>query len=305
MTKATVTEQLLYEMHDPAHYLVPDVSADVTSLQLMEDGENRIKVSGAKGHARPEKLKATVCVDGGYMAEELLGQDLQGTDLRNKIEIVTKYDFVAPAGRYETASVKYYDTSRAHILASVDHSLRLMEVDHIDLLLLHRPDPLMDHLETGASLDELVASGKIRSVGVSNFKPYDWDLLQSAMKQKLTTNQIELSVLEHNALTNGDVAFHQRLGTRLMAWSPLASGRLFQDAHADVLSVLTAIGAKQGKAADAVAIAWLLAHPANILPVMGTNNIQRIQSLSDCTDIALSREEWFEIYTAALGHQVA
>ena len=72
-----------------------------------------------------------------------------------------------------------------------------------------------------------------------------------------------------------------------------------------MLSVLTAIGAKQGKAADAVAIAWLLAHPANILPVMGTNNMQRIQSLSDCTDIALSREEWFEIYTAALGHEVA
>ena len=242
---------------------------------------------------------------GGYMAEELLGQALQGTNLRNKIEIVTKCDIVAPVGRYETASVKYYDTSRAHILASVDHSLRLMGVDHIDLLLLHRPDPLMDHLETGAALDELVASGKIRSVGVSNFKPYNWDLLQSAMKQKLTTNQIELSVLEHNALTNGDVAFHQRHGTPLMAWSPLAGGRLFQDAHADVLSVLAEIGAKQGKAADAVAIAWLLAHPANILPVLGTNNIQRIKSLSDCTDIALSREEWFEIYTAALRHEVA
>jgi predicted oxidoreductase len=142
-------------------------------------------------------------------------------------------------------------------------------------------------------------------VGVSNFKPYDWDLLQSAMKQKLATNQIELSVLEHNALTNGDVAFHQRHGTPLMAWSPLAGGRLFQDAHADVLSVLAEIGAKQGKAADAVAIAWLLAHPANILPVLGTNNMRRIQSLSDCTDIALSREEWFEIYTAALGHEVA
>lgn len=242
---------------------------------------------------------------GGYMAEELLGQALQGTNLRNKIEIVTKCDIVAPVGRYETASVKHYDTSRAHILASVDHSLRLMGVDHIDLLLLHRPDPLMDHLETGAALDELVASGKIRSVGVSNFKPYNWDLLQSAMKQKLTTNQIELSVLEHNALTNGDVAFHQRHGTPLMAWSPLAGGRLFQDAHADVLSVLAEIGAKQGKAADAVAIAWLLAHPANILPVLGTNNIQRIKSLSDCTDIALSREEWFEIYTAALRHEVA
>ncbi len=242
---------------------------------------------------------------GGFMAEELLGRALQGNGLRNKIEIVTKCDIVAPVGRYKNAPLKYYDTSRAHILASVDHSLRLMGVDHVDLLLLHRPDPFMKHLETGAALDELVASGKVRSVGVSNFKPYDWGLLQSAMKEKLTANQIELSVLEHNALSNGDVAFHQRLGTPLMAWSPLAGGRLFEDAHADVLSVLADIGAKQGKAADAVAIAWLLSHPANILPVLGTNNLQRIKSLTDCTDITLSREEWFKIYTAALGHEVA
>ena len=143
---------------------------------------------------------------GGYMAEEILGNALT-SDLRNKIEIVTKCDIVAPVGRYETARVKYYDTSRAHIVASVDHSLRLMNIDRIDTLLIHRPDPLMDHHETGAALDEVVASGKVRAVGVSNFKLHDWTLLQSAMKSKLVTNQIEMSLTAPDAFTNGDLAF--------------------------------------------------------------------------------------------------
>ena len=107
---------------------------------------------------------------GGYEAEEILGNALKSSNLRQKMEIVTKCDIVAPLGRYESARVKYYDTSRDHILNSVDSSLKLMGIDHIDLLLLHRPDPLMNHFETGAALDEVIASGKVRSVGVSNFK---------------------------------------------------------------------------------------------------------------------------------------
>ena len=239
---------------------------------------------------------------GGYAAEQVLGDALRGTALRNQIEIVTKCDIVAPVGRYAEAPVKYYDTSRAHIMASVEHSLTLMGIDHIDLLLIHRPDPLMDHIETGAALDEVVASGKARAVGVSNFKPHDWDLLQSAMTQKLVTNQIEISVLEHSALTNGDIAFHQRIATPLMAWSPLAGGALFADDHK---AALQQIADAQSVDVSAVAVAWLLAHPAQILPVMGTNSIERIKALSQATDVTLSRAAWYEIYTAALGREVA
>jgi predicted oxidoreductase len=242
---------------------------------------------------------------GGYAAEQVLGDALRGTALRNQIEIVTKCDIVAPVGRYAEAPVKYYDTSRAHIMASVEHSLTLMGIDHIDLLLIHRPDPLMDHIETGAALDEVVASGKVRAVGVSNFKPHDWDLLQSAMTQKLVTNQIEISVLEHSALTNGDIAFHQRIATPLMAWSPLAGGALFADDHKAVHTALQQIADAQSVDVSAVAVAWLLAHPAQILPVMGTNSIERIKALSQATDVTLSRAAWYEIYTAALGREVA
>ena len=242
---------------------------------------------------------------GGYEAEEILGNALSGSALRNKMEIVTKCDIIAPVGRYADARVKYYDTSRAHIMASVDHSLRLMGIDHIDLLLIHRPDPLMDHHETGAALDEVIASGKVRSVGVSNFRPYDWELLQSAMKNQLVTNQIELSVLAHDSFVNGDVAFHQRIGTPLMAWSPLAGGALFSGNHPDVMSVLSNVASQNNVDETAVAIAWLLAHPSRILPVLGTNSLERIKGMSAALDVKMDRQTWYEIYTAALGREVA
>ena len=242
---------------------------------------------------------------GGYEAEEILGNALSGSTLRNKMEIVTKCDIIAPVGRYADARVKYYDTSRAHILASVDHSLRLMGIDHIDLLLIHRPDPLMDHHETGAALDEVIASGKVRSVGVSNFRHYDWELLQSAMKNQLVTNQIELSVLAHDSFVNGDVAFHQRIGTPLMAWSPLAGGALFSGDHPDIMSALSNVALQNNVDETAVAIAWLLAHPSRILPVLGTNSLERIKGMSDALDVKMDRQTWYEIYTAALGREVA
>lgn len=241
---------------------------------------------------------------GGYEAEEIMGAALT-PELRNQIEIVTKCDIVAPMGRYADARVKYYDTSRAHILASVEHSLRLMKIDHIDLLLIHRPDPLMYHHETGAALDEVVASGKVRAVGVSNFRPYDWDLLQSAMTTKLVTNQIEISLLHHAPFTNGDIAFHQMNNQPPMAWSPLGGGALFEAENAGLRNALKAVGDAHGVDEGAVAIAWLLAHPARILPVLGTNNLDRIKRIGDATKVQIDRETWFDLYTHALGHEVA
>lgn len=241
---------------------------------------------------------------GGYEAEEVLGHALKAAPaLRDQIEIVTKCGIVAPAGRYSDARVKYYDTSRAHILASVDHSLRLMNIDKIDTLLVHRPDPMMDHHETGAALDEVVASGKVRSVGVSNFKLHDWTLLQSTMKTPLITNQIELSLTAHQGFTNGDVAYLQERNVPIMAWSPLGGGSLMTGTGA-AQDALTKVATANDVDNSAVAVAWLLAHPAQIMPVMGTNNINRIKSLSDALKVNMDRETWFELYTAALGTEV-
>lgn len=243
---------------------------------------------------------------GGYTAETLLGAALRAAPaLRAQMQIITKCDIIAPVGRHSGARVKYYDTSAAHINASVEASLREMAIETIDLLLIHRPDPLMDPLETGAALDALVAAGKVRAVGVSNFRPYDVALLQSGMQSALITNQIELSLMAHQGFTNGDVAYHQQHRQPLMAWSPLAGGQLLSQADTKLRDRLAAIGAEHGTDWSAVAVAWLLRHPAQILPVMGTNSLARIASLSDATKIAMDRQTWFELYSLALGREVA
>jgi predicted oxidoreductase len=243
---------------------------------------------------------------GGYEAEALLGHALRAAPhLRDKMEIITKCDIVAPVGRHSAVRVKHYDTSAAHINASVDASLKDMAIDHIDMLLIHRPDPLMDHMETGAALDALVASGKVRAVGVSNFRPWDFTLLQSGMKTPMVTNQIELSLVAHDAFTNGDIAFHQERGIAPMAWSPLAGGRLLAESGETLRNRLSEIGAAHGTDWSAAAVAWLLHHPARIIPVMGTNSLARIGTIGTALDIKLDRQTWFELYTLVLGHEVA
>ena len=242
---------------------------------------------------------------GDYSAEAIFGVALkEDKSLRNKIEIVTKCGIVAPCGKYADVPVKYYDTSKKHIDASVNASLKNMNIDYIDMLLIHRPDPYMDHDETGQALDTLIKSGKIGAVGVSNFKPYDWELLQSSMVNKLHTNQIELSLQSIDAFSNGDVAFHQKNASPIMAWSPLGGGKLMIESN-QLTNKMDQIGSHYNVDRAAVAISFLLSHPANIIPIMGTNNIDRISRISDALKVKMDRITWFELYTAALGREVA
>lgn len=244
---------------------------------------------------------------GNYGCEILFGQALNlAPALRQKIQIVTKCDIMLLSGKYPDRRVKYYDTSRSHINASVDSSLQRLGVDVIDLLLIHRPDPFMDAAATGACLDSLIASGKVRGVGVSNFMPWDWTLLQSFMRNKLVTNQIEISLLQRSAFTDGSLAQAQQLAAAPMAWSPLAGGALLgsSPAASRLRPALERIGLEFGVGADAVAVAWLLAHPARILPILGTNDYGRIAKLSDCLKVRMDRETWYELWTLAAGQEV-
>lgn len=244
-------------------------------------------------------------VYGGYTGEALLGAALKAAPrLRDQMEIVTKCGIVVPTGRYADRSVKHYDTSPAHIAASIDASLRNLSIDRIDLLLVHRPDPMMDHFETGRALDEAVASGKVRAVGVSNFRPHDWTLLQSAMDTRLATNQIELSLLAHEPFTNGDLAFLQERDVAPMAWSPLAGGFLLSSGHSSLNAALKSVAERDGVDSMAVAVAWLLAHPACILPVLGTNRLDRIASFSEAFRVRMDRQTWYMLYAAALGQDI-
>ena len=255
--------------------------------------------------------KVNLCLDQGittfdqaavyglYTAEALFGGVLKANPaLRHKIEIVSKCGIVNPSNRYANTFVSHYDTSREHIFNSVEVSLKNMTTDYLDLLLIHRQDPYMDHLETGNALDDLVLSGKVKEVGVSNFKPWDFSLLQSGMKSQLVTNQIEMSLAATDSFTNGDLAFHQEQGTTVMAWSPLGGGKLMSN---DGLlgKALAKIATIQNVDIAAVAVAWILAHPAKICPVMGTNNLERIAKISDAMHVKMDRETWFELYTAS------
>lgn len=286
-----------------------EVSRLVYGMWRLADDSNT-----APGHVRA-KIDACLAqgittmdqadIYGGYAAEDVLGACLkQSPGLRDQLEIVTKCDIVAPIGKYADRRVKYYDTSAAHINASVEASLEAMEIEHIDLLLIHRPDPMMDAAETGEALDALIESGKIGAAGVSNFRPWDWDLLQSAMTNTLVTNQIELSLVARESFTNGDLAHAQQQKIAPMAWSPLGGGSLMTESSAATAKI-DEMAIAQGVDRAAVAVAWLLAHPSRILPVMGTNTLSRIATFADAFKVEMDRQTWFELYEAANGQEVA
>ena len=275
--------------------------------RLADDSDTSVRHVDAKIRAALDQGITTfdqADIYGGYTAEDVMGAALKASPpLRQQMEIVTKCDIVIDAGRHTGARVKHYDTTRTHINESVNQSLIAMGTDVIDVLLIHRPDPLMDHFETGEALDALVDSGKVRAVGVSNFRPWDWNLLQSAMRHPLVINQIELSLKEISPFTNGDLAFHQQHGHVVMAWSPLGGGDLMTGTG-ELATRLDVIAKRCEVDRAAVATAFLLAHPAKISPVMGTNNLERISALAHAGKVSLDRQDWFFLYEAALGGEV-
>ena len=243
---------------------------------------------------------------GDYESEGVFGAMLrESPGLRERMEIVTKCDIMLTSSKFPDRRVKHYDTTPEHIRASVDDSLSRMGIERIDVLLLHRPDPLMDPHATAGALEALVAEGKVRELGVSNFKLHDWTLLSSALSRPLVTNQIEVSLAALEPFANGDLAFLQERGVPPMAWSPLGGGALVSGPEGGALrTVMARVARERGVDLAAVAVAFLLRHPARILPVMGSNNLERIAAFSEALAVGLDRETWFELYAAALGHEV-
>ena len=248
---------------------------------------------------------------GDYSCEALFGQAIKARpELKDRIEIVTKTDIMLLSAQWPNTRVKHYDTSPAHVRASVERSLSRIGVDVIDLLLIHRPDPLMDAQALGECLDGLIDSGKLRGVGVSNFMPWDVDLLQSRMKHKLQTNQLELSLLNTAPFINGQLAHAQQHRMPVMAWSPLGGGRLHSQATtpgtaaARLAPKLAELAQAAGTDTTAVAMAWLMHHPVQVLPVMGTNQPERIARFGEAARVPMDRQTWYELYELANGHEV-
>jgi len=242
---------------------------------------------------------------GDYTCEARFGSALsEAPGLRDRMEIVTKCGIKLVSENRPSHSIKHYDTSRQHIIASVENSLRALRTDRIDLLLIHRPDPLMDPDEVAAAVEPLRQAGKVRSFGVSNFTPSQLASLASRLPFPIVTNQVEFSVLRLDPLHDG--TFDACQGRRIapMAWSPFAGGRLFSDPSdraERVRRALAAVAGTRGASMDRIAIAWILRHPARIVPVLGTGKIDRMRSAAAGAAISLTREEWFAIWTASAG----
>jgi predicted oxidoreductase len=246
---------------------------------------------------------------GDYTCEQLFGAALAESGIeRSRIQFVTKCGIKLVSANRPNHRIKSYDTSGAHITASVDNSLKSLKTDYIDLLLIHRPDPLMNAAEVNAAFVSLREAGKVRHFGVSNFLPSQFEMLAARLDVPLVTNQIEYSVMCLDAHADGTLDLCEKLRLRPMAWSPLAGGRLFHEdsPRADRLrQALRNVGHQVGGASmDQIALAWVLMHPAGFLPVLGTGNASRIKKAVVAFDITLSREQWFEIWTASSGRDV-
>lgn len=246
---------------------------------------------------------------GGYQIESTFGEALAAAPgLREKLQLVTKCNIALVNPNRPQHRVHHYDSSRRHILESVENSLRNFQTDYLDLLLIHRLDALMDADEVAETFHELRQAGKVRFFGVSNFTPSHYALLQSRLDFPLATNQIEFSVTHMQPLEDGTLDQCQQLRTPPMIWSPLGGGGLFtadDERSTRLRRTLEVIADELGGAGiDQVALAWAMKHPSKPLPVLGTGKLDRIKAAVDAVDLQLDVQHWYMIWEASMGHEV-
>lgn len=243
---------------------------------------------------------------GGYTVEAMFGAAFAlAPGLRERLQIVSKCGIKLVSPQRPGHTLKSYDSSRAHVLASVDASLQALRTDRIDLLLLHRPDLLMDPEELGETFRHLLAAGKVLHFGVSNHTPGQLAMLRR--RHPLLTNQIEFSPLQMRALADGTLEQCLDLGLRPMLWSPLAGGRLLTGADEQaqrVRAVLRALGDAQGASVATMAYAWLMRHPSRPVPVTGSGRIAALREAVAAMAVRMSAEDWYRVWQASIGHEV-
>lgn len=247
---------------------------------------------------------------GDYQCEAIFGRALKlSPELRDQIEIVTKCGIVLPSERLQQTGHRY-DYSPQHIVNAVDQSLQHMGTDYIDTLLLHRPSPLMDPSDVVQAIEQLVAQGKIRAFGVSNFNASQLDLLNHTLMQHkchVAVNQLEVSPYHISTLEDGTLDHMMTQNVNVMAWSPLGGGKLFDTTDARtrrILSIVSPLALKYHVSTTAIIMAWLQRHPARIMPVLGTQQLARVDEACAGATVSLTDQEWFDIYVAARGEAI-
>lgn len=242
---------------------------------------------------------------GDYQAEGQFGDALKARPaLRNRMQLVTKCGIRLRSAQ-RPYRVNYYDTSAAYVRGQVEQSLRNLHTEQLDLVLIHRPDYLMDAAALADTFATLTREGKVAHWGVSNHTTSQFALLQQ--HHPLVTNQVELSPLQMDALDDGTLDQAQQLGLRPMIWSPLAGGRLFNGEDEQAVrtrATMLDIAGRYGISLTTLAFAWILRHPSRPHPITGSGRMESVRDAVKALDVTLDAEDWYAIWTASKGHSV-
>lgn len=240
---------------------------------------------------------------GSYTTEAQFGKAFTSSGIqREDIQLISKCGIQDQCDNRNNV-VKHYNYNKEHIIWSVEESLKHLETDYLDLLLLHRPSPLMVAEDIAEAITILKKDGKIRDFGVSNFTPSQMDMI--GLRMNIDVNQIEFSLTEHSAMHNGTLDYMTTNGIKPMAWSPL--GSVFKDDNEQTRRIHKQLGAlmeKYNATEDQLLLAWILKHPSKIHPVLGTTTKERLKLAVEAAKIKLELEDWFLILEAGQGFKV-
>lgn len=240
---------------------------------------------------------------GSYTTEAQFGKALSNSKIkREQIQLISKCGIQMLAEKRNN-TIKHYDYSKDYIIWSVENSLKNLKTDFLDVLLLHRPSPLMQADEIAEAVEKLKSEGKIIDFGVSNFTSSQTELIRQ--KTPISYNQIQFSATDYQPMLDGSLDYMQLHQIRPLSWNPL--GSVFRQENMQTYrlrKLLATLVSKYEIGADTILLAWILKHPAHIIPIAGTVNVARIQALMKATELQLSQEDWFAIWTESMGNEV-
>lgn len=244
---------------------------------------------------------------GDYTTEQEFGDALRSAPFdRSKMQLISKCGIRMISSNRPAHQIKSYDTSAQHIIESVEQSLKNLATDYLDLLLIHRPDPLLQPDEVAAAVIRLQDAGKIRAFGVSNFLPHQIEMLSPNIA--ISFNQLECSLFSRESFEDGTLNYCIQHHIIPMAWAPLGGGMLDEESHPRariILQCCRQLAEKYETGINQILLAWLQRHPSGIIPVVGTTRIERLIQAREAENIVLDRQDWFHLLEAARGEEVA
>lgn len=240
---------------------------------------------------------------GDYTTEAAFGKAFGASKIdRTKIQLISKCGIQMVTGNRKN-SIKHYEYSKEYIIWSVEQTLKNLGTDYLDVLLLHRPSPLMQADEIAEAVEKLKSERKIIDFGLSNFTSSQTELIRQ--KTTISYNQIQFSATHHEAMLDGSLNYMQTNNIQPMSWNPL--GSVFREDNEQtrrMKKLLAQLVSKYGAGSDTILLSWILQHPAKIIPIAGTVNVARIQALMKATELPLEKEDWFAIWTESMGKNV-